>query len=220
MRAPEWRVQLAITDYYKSSEALKLITKALPDENSKLSLIDAIRMGPIRTWVFHRQGRLRLKFKPARILIPSDLWWNLSEDLTRVDLREYSVLRVDLATGRAHLLLVDGHCEYFSGELQIHKAGLTRWLNGLEQSDIGVADQEPLANRKKPAEQMHNRWIARAKELRAANKNMKVSEITRKIWREDARAIDLNTKGETREEETIRRVLYTRKSEWDIPQES
>ena len=126
-----------ITDYYRSSEALELITKALPDENSKLSLIDAIRMGPIRTWVFHRQGRLRLKFKPARILIPSDLWWNLSEDLTRGDLREYSVLRVDLATGRAHLLLVDGHREYFSGELQIHKTGFTRWLNGLEQSDEG-----------------------------------------------------------------------------------
>jgi hypothetical protein len=134
-------VRVEITDYYKSSKALELIAKALPGENPELSLIDAIRMGPIRTWVFLTRAPLRLKARPMRILIPSDLWWNLSEDLTRGDLRDQSALKVDLATGTAHLLLVDGHREHHSGELQIHKAGLTQWLNGLEKLDEGSHPQ-------------------------------------------------------------------------------
>ena len=47
----------------------------------------------------------------------------------------HAALRVDWSTGRALLLLLDGHSEYISGELQIHRAGFTRWLNGFEQSD-------------------------------------------------------------------------------------
>ena len=152
-----------ITDYYKPSEALELITKVLPNEDPELSLIDAIRMGPIRTWVFHKQGRLRLKFRLSRTLIPSGLWWNLSEDLTRGDLRDHSALRVELTAGRAHFLLVDGHREYLSGELQIHKAGFTRWLNGLEKLDT--------------EEQADN-----------ANESMKEKETAGKIRPEDARS--------------------------------
>ena len=90
----------------------------------------------------------------------------------------------------------------------------------VDDANAPTADQEPLANRRRPAEQMHKRWTARAKELRAANKDMKVTEIARKIWREDAKAKDPNTKGQTRDPATIRRVLYEFKSEWDIPQES
>ena len=66
---------------------------------------------------------------------------------------------------------------------------------------------------------MHKRWVARAKELRNANRGMKVSEIARKIRREDAQSKDENTKGEVRDIGTIRRVLYNRRSEWDIPKE-
>ena len=80
--------------------------------------------------------------------------------------------------------------------------------------------EKPSPNRKRPAEQMHKRWVERAKELKTANKDVKVSEIARKIRSEDAKAKDPNTKGQTRDQGTIRRVLYKRRSEWDIPQES
>lgn len=233
-----------ITDYYKPSEALELITKVLLNEDPELSLIDAIRMGPIRTWVFHKQGRLRLKSRLSRTLIPSGLWWNLSEDLTRGDLRDHSALRVDLAAGRAHFLLVDGHREYLSGELQIHKAGFTRWLNGLEQSDgeshtdIGTGQSpvvveeprevdvpSPNPSRKRPAEQSHERWIARAAELKKSSKKISVTGFAEKISREEFERERANSKDsfsikKTAPMQTIRRVLTARKSEWNITQES
>ncbi len=37
---------------------------------------------------------------------------------------------------------------------------------------------------------------------------------------EDERSYDPNTKGRTRDEKTIRRILTDRRSEWDSPQES
>ena len=152
---------MEITDYYKSSKALELIIKALPDENPELALIDAIRMEPIRTWVFRKRGLLR-QARPMRIFIPSDLWWNLSEDLTRGQLRNQSALKVDLTTSTAHLLLVDEHREYHSGELQIHKAGLTQWLNGLEQSDEGShLQQDPDGVDKEPLSVRAERWAQR-----------------------------------------------------------
>ena len=160
---------MQFTDSYKSSEALELIAKARPDNNPELVLIDAIRMEPIRTWVFLKRAPLRLKNRPMRILIPSDLWWSLSEDLTRGQPCNQSALKVDLTTSTAHLLLVDEHTEYHSGELQIHKAGLTRWLNGLEQSDEGSHLQQGLDGVDKEALSVRaERWSQRLTEATKA----------------------------------------------------
>ncbi len=81
------------------------------------------------------------------------------------------------------------------------------------------SDDESGPPRKKPAELMHKRWITRAKELREADKKMKVSEIASKIRREDTQSKDPNTRGETRDKGTIRRVL-ARQKKWNLPPES
>lgn len=102
----------------------------------------------------------------------------------------------------------------------------TFWYGSAKDSRApATSDQEPPANRRKPAEQSHRRWIARAKELRAVNKSMGPSKIAQKIWREEYQREDANSKDkytmtEPRDMQTIRRVLHTYKSEWDIPQES
>ena len=68
--------------------------------------------------------------------------------------------------------------------------------------------------RKKPAKDMHDRWVKRAGEMRKKDSNLGQSEIARRIRREDSGKSDPHTKGMSREEETIRRVLTKRQSEW------
>ncbi len=90
----------------------------------------------------------------------------------------------------------------------------------LSDSDLAQQPKPAQAFRKRPAKEMHERWIMKAKELKGADRNMGVSEIARKIRREDAQSKDPNTRGQTRDEGTIRRVLHKHKSEWDIRQDS
>ena len=121
------------------------------------------------------------------------------------------------------------HRVHTFSDVVVHRKDLEKWINGAIPDSQGEPqeDAENLppkprarARRERPAEQMHERWITKAKELRGADRNMGVSEIARKIRREDAKSKDPSTKGETREIGTIRRVLTDRRNEWDSPPES
>ena len=99
-------------------------------------------------------------------------------------------------------------------------------LAGQALEEAHQASEEPDQPRKKPAEESHNSWISRARELKTTNRKMPATQIAKKIHgevfkRELAKSKgDLSLMEKTADTETIRRVLQERKSEWDIPQES
>lgn len=69
---------------------------------------------------------------------------------------------------------------------------------------------------KKPAKQMHDRWVNRARELRRDRTGGSLSDIARLIHGEEWKAPDEQSKGQVRAWETIRRVLTKRREEWQL----
>ena len=94
--------------------------------------------------------------------------------------------------------------------------------------------QEPLtlrAPRKRPAKLMHERWVARAKELKELNPDILTSAIASKIRTEDQRFNEQIMKSndpdktsdqirKIKDTGTIRRILTARQKEWNLPPES
>ena len=96
--------------------------------------------------------------------------------------------------------------------------------SAVDQESENANNRPRKPPRKKPAKERHDRWINRAKilagEARKSNKRVIVSQIARKIRSEDLKIKDEDTKGQAATEDTIRRVLTARQSEWDLPPES
>ena len=166
-------------------------------------------------------------------------WYNSTDKIKKIgDL----VIIATLSQGRANLiinLLKMGHKKFLIEKpvcqskqefdtllknMKFFKA--TGWVNTRTETEIETGAEDPLPSppQNRPAKEMHDRWVGRAKALadgaKKSNNRVNVSQIARTIEREDRKIKDENTKGLVRETVTIRRVLTDRRNEWDLPLES
>ena len=208
-------------DWITLSESAKRAAQAFGAELSAVepALVAAFHDGKIRT-----RGRCRSYFGHATLRDLEGYTWDRAS--VRWQDSEFAIPRDRDQLGRKIYIFED---------VVVHREDLEKWINGA-MPDSQHGPQEPAETpsqvqpppvehpkqppRKKPAEPMHNRWVERAKELRKADKKMTVSEISVKIWREENKLKDPNTRGETRDKGTIRRVITARQKEWDLPPKS
>ena len=85
-----------------------------------------------------------------------------------------------------------------------------------ESDEVESYEPEETRRLRKPAKQMHDRWVDRARELRRKDPGRSLSDIARLIHGEEWKAPDEQTKGQVRASETIRRVLTERREEWKL----
>ena len=130
-----------------------------------------------------------------------------------------------------------GRKVHIFSDVVVHREDLEKWINGAtpgsqrgpqepaENPAPEETEDKPKLPRKKPAKADHDRWIARAAELKQSNKKMPTTQIATKIQTEEferarAKAKDDFSIGKAAPEGMIRRVLTTQKSKWNIPQEN
>ncbi len=211
-------------DWITLSESARRVAQAIGAELSAVEpeLVAAFHDCKIRT-----RGRCRPCFENDRLQNLPSLFWDRAHVLWQIN--KFAIRSKQL-----------GPKMYLVWDVEVCREDMEKWINGaMPDSQHGSheavenppleppapdqwspSEQSKQTRRKKPAKQMHDRWVKRAKELKESESGLGTSAIARKIRSEDTKSKDPNTKGKTRDVQTIRRVLYEHRSEWEMPQKS